>query len=180
MEEDEKLTETELREEVGRLKEKLLSSVTFPRTAIWSVVIIAAVVLFYIFGDFLNIVFVACSIVVVLFYASVLFPKLAKSLKAIDAENDPFDDLAAKLKQEKKGYRFMNRFGIIAGVLLCIVYLVFPLKSVSLEWSDLLVIPIVALLFFIFRSKIRFEDEYSDKRFNDLILEIENFQQTDL
>ena len=57
MEEDEKLTEAELREEVGRLKEKLLRSVTFPRTAIWSVVIIAAVVLFYIFGDFLNIVF---------------------------------------------------------------------------------------------------------------------------
>lgn len=171
MEEDEKLTETELREDAESYMNKLRLRSEF---AIFIGVPLFLLLCFaeYSFNHHL--------MELILFAVLCVFAVLVgimdiRAIKSIDFRNFPLQDIANRMKVLKKRRKVMG-YAVCACLWVCVAVISFPNWGLSVKSFIMIAVwVLVAVGFFVFQKRSLNNDDY-----DDMISQLENFQQTDL
>ena len=168
MEQEKTYTETELRKEVEKLVKTDLTGNRIAFFVMLPILTVSFAVLYFAAGLFKSSDMIALAVAIVFFFvAGLLWHGI---LKSVNAEKDPFSDLAQKLKTAKRWNSILSCMAPLA----CIFVLVFgdalEMEEIAWHWFFVAVMLVFAALLF-FSWKI--VKNSMKQKYDDLIARLE-------
>ena len=173
MEDDEKLTETELREDAESYLNKLRLRSEF------AIIIGVPLLLFLCFAEYsfnrdLMVMILYAVLCVILALSNIM---RCKAIKSIDFQGFSLQEIAARMKTMKKRQTF-SLYAILGCVLVWIVVL--PFVNWGFVLKSFVIGVLFALIVFVAYKLFLSSRNGADNDYDDMISQLENFQQTDL
>ena len=173
MEEEEKLTEAELREDAESYLNKLRLRSEF------AIIIGVPLLLFLCFAEYsfnrdLMVMILYAVLCVILALSNIM---RCKAIKSIDFQDFSLQEIAARMKTMKKRETF-SLYAVLGCVLVWIVVL--PFVNWGFVLKSFVIGVLFALIVFVAYKLFLRSRNGADNDYDDMISQLENFQQTDL